>query len=100
MALLFVANQKERCANMADKDKAPTQADFDKAWENVKKDPSKAPKFIDGMPPKENTPDVKKGIEQGLKGIGGKSLGMKKGGSASSRADGCCKKGKTKGRMV
>ena len=26
--------------------------------------------------------------------------GMKKGGTASSRADGCCVKGKTKGRMV
>jgi len=25
---------------------------------------------------------------------------MKKGGSASSRADGCCTKGKTKGRMI
>jgi|OM-RGC.v1.035607745 hypothetical protein len=25
---------------------------------------------------------------------------MKKGGSASARADGCCVKGKTKGRMV
>jgi len=25
---------------------------------------------------------------------------MKKGGTASSRADGCCVKGKTKGRMV
>jgi hypothetical protein len=27
-------------------------------------------------------------------------LGMKKGGSASSRADGCCIKGKTRGTMV
>jgi hypothetical protein len=26
--------------------------------------------------------------------------GMKKGGSASSRADGCCSKGKTRGTMV
>ena len=26
--------------------------------------------------------------------------GMKKGGSASNRADGCCSKGKTKGKMV
>ena len=26
--------------------------------------------------------------------------GMAKGGSASSRADGCCTKGKTKGKMV
>jgi hypothetical protein len=29
-----------------------------------------------------------------------KAAGMKKGGSASSRADGCCTKGKTKGRFV
>ena len=28
------------------------------------------------------------------------SAPMKKGGSASSRADGCCKRGKTRGRMV
>ena len=28
------------------------------------------------------------------------SRGMKKGGTASSRADGCCVKGKTKGRMI
>lgn len=28
------------------------------------------------------------------------SRGMAKGGSASARADGCCVKGKTKGRMV
>ena len=84
---------------MADKDKAPTQADYEKAWENVKKDPKSAPKFIDGMPPKENTPDIKKGIEQGIKGIGGKSLGLKKGGYVRS-ADGIAKRGKTKGRIV
>jgi hypothetical protein len=29
-----------------------------------------------------------------------KAAGMKKGGSASSRADGCCTKGKTKGRLI
>lgn len=91
---------------MADKDKAPTQADYDKAWENAKKDPKSAPKFIDGMPPKE-TPDVKKGIEEGLKVGGGKelgkALGMKKGGSvkssASKRADGIAIRGKTKGKI-
>jgi hypothetical protein len=84
---------------MADKDKAPTQADYDKAWENAKKDPKSAPKFIDGMPPKE-TPDIKKGLEDGLKVGGGKelgkALGMKKGGSASARADGCAIRGKTR----
>jgi hypothetical protein len=81
---------------MADKDKQPTQADFDKAYENSKKDPKSAPKFIDGMPPKE-TPDPKKGAMEGaLKGVGGKALGMKKGGSASARADGCAIRGKTR----
>ena len=30
----------------------------------------------------------------------GNVTGMKKGGTASSRADGCCVKGKTKGKMV
>ena len=29
-----------------------------------------------------------------------KAAGMKQGGSASSRADGCCTKGKTKGKFV
>jgi len=30
----------------------------------------------------------------------GKPMGMKKGGTASARADGCATKGKTKGRFV
>ena len=46
----------------------------------------------------------KKGIEEGLtKGMGGKALGLKKGGSVSSaskRADGCATKGKTRGRII
>lgn len=29
-----------------------------------------------------------------------KAKGMKKGGTASARADGCCQRGKTRGRMV
>ena len=70
---------------MADKDKQPQQKDFDEAQEKVKKDPKSAPRFIDGMPPKEDTPDPKKGMEEGLKAgaMGntlGKALGMKKGG--------------------
>ena len=41
--------------------------------------------------------DPKKGAMEGaLKGIGGKALGMKKGGSASARADGCAIRGKTR----
>ena len=43
--------------------------------------------------------NVKKGLEQGLKGMGGKALGMKKGGSASVRADGIAIRGKTKGKI-
>ena len=39
--------------------------------------------------------------ESGSKGVGlGVKLAFKKGGSASSRADGCARKGKTKGRFV
>jgi hypothetical protein len=38
---------------------------------------------------------VKSGVEK-VKGV----MGFSKGGSASSRADGCAIKGKTKGRMV
>ena len=103
---------------MADKDKQPTQADFDKAYENSKKDPKSAPKFIDGMPPKE-TPDPKKGAMKGAEigGLnkympskevskfndnykrGGKTKCMAKGGSASARADGCAIRGKTKGKI-
>ena len=37
--------------------------------------------------------DVKHDKQQSMKGL-------KSGGTASSRADGCCVKGKTKGRMV
>jgi hypothetical protein len=89
---------------MADKDKAPTQADYDKAWEDVKKNPKSAPKFIDGMPPKE-TPDIKKGLLEGLKGYSpSKEVkkfddNYKQGGkvsSASKRADGCAIRGKTR----
>ena len=32
--------------------------------------------------------------------FGGSGMGMAKGGSASSRADGCCTKGKTRGKMM
>jgi hypothetical protein len=45
---------------------------------------------------------VKETVKQGVEKIRG-MFGMKKGGkvsSASKRADGCCVKGKTKGRMV
>jgi hypothetical protein len=62
----------------------------------------KPPKGI-GSSEKDMDPikDPKKGLEEGLKaGIGlGKVLGMKKGGTASTRADGCAIRGKTKGKI-
>ena len=71
---------------MADKDKQPKQADFDKAWENIK-----AGKTM----PSENDmgplPAKKKG---------GMIKKYSKGGTASARADGCAVKGKTKGRII
>ena len=83
MALLFVANQKERCANMADKK------------------PITIIKSGDMSPETKALPDQ---THPAPKGTGEVDMGpvvkKAKGGSASSRADGCCKKGKTKGRMV
>ena len=60
----------------------------------------KPPKGI-GSSENDMPPNPKKGIEEGLKaGIGlGKVLGMKKGGTASARADGCAIRGKTKGKI-
>ena len=96
---------------MADKDKQPQQADFDKAWENIQKgktmpsenDMGPLPKkekiptvqeIHDALMPKPNDPRVKsKPIEYKKKG------GMVKS-SASKRADGCAVKGKTKGRII
>jgi hypothetical protein len=89
---------------MADKDKAPKQSDFDKAFENMKAGKT-MPTENDMGPMK----DTKKGVVEGLKGYSpSKEVkkfddNYKKGGkvgSASKRADGCCVKGKTKGRMV
>ena len=89
----------EMAAKKLDKDtkefQAKQKAEFDKPRKNM---------------PTENDmgPSVKKGIEEGLtKGMGGKAMGMKKGGkvkvkkmakggTASSRADGCCVRGKTR----
>ena len=92
---------------MADKDKQPQQADFDKAFEDMKAGKIQPPRNDDSgpLPPKkESLPDPKKGalegaLEGGLKGMGGKALGMKKGGTASARADGIAIRGKTKGRF-
>jgi len=94
---------------MADKDKQPQQADFDKAWENIKKGKTMPSENDMGpLPTKEKANKNKEEMQKALtKGAGmggmGKQLGMKKGGSVSSaskRADGCATKGKTKGRIV
>jgi hypothetical protein len=89
-------------ADKLDKETQETQAkqkaEFEKPRKNMPGEPDQGP-----------SSDIKKGLLKGLEVGGGKSLGMKKGGktkcmakggSASARADGCCVKGKTKGRMV
>ena len=105
---------------MATKEKpATTQAEYEKAWADVKSGKQKAPSFDDMGPlPPAKKEQIKKGVLQGIKGYspskevqkfdenykkGGKVKCMKKGGSVSSaskRADGCAVKGKTKGRKI
>ena len=96
---------------MATKEKpATTQAEYDKAWEEVKSGKQKAPSFDDMGPlPPAKKDQSKKGLVQGLKGYSpSKEVqkfdeNYKKGGSVSSaskRADGIATKGKTKGRII
>jgi len=63
-----------------------------------------APKDIDGASAgrkfKKNEPGLPEQPGQDIRVDGKKIKGMASGGSASSRADGCCSKGKTKGRFV
>ena len=78
---------------MADKDKQPQQADFDKAWENMKAGKTMPTENDMGPLP---SPEPKKEPAKSVKK-------MAKGGSVSSaskRADGCASKGKTKGRII
>lgn len=99
---------------MADKDKQPQQADFDKAFENMKA--GKTMPTENDMDPLQTAKkdQIKKGLLEGLKGYspskevkkfddnykkGGKTKCMAKGGSASARADGCAQRGKTKGKI-
>jgi hypothetical protein len=75
---------------MADKDKQPQQADFDKAWENLKEGKIPAPTENDMGPlptKKETTKPVKK---------------MASGGKVSqlAKANGCAVRGKSKGRII
>jgi len=71
---------------MADKDKQPQQADFDKAFENIKAGKTMPTENDMGPLP---TPEPKKETAKPVKK-------MAKGGSASARADGCAIRGKTK----
>jgi len=114
---------------MADKDKQPQQADFDKAFEDVKAGKIQPPRNDDMGPlpkrtglefvnPKDNEQVKKsqaparaqmlKDIKESMSGPnvpgeykkkGGMIKKMAKGGTASSRADGCCTKGKTRGKI-
>ena len=76
-------------ADKLDKETQETQAkqkaEFEKPRKNMPGEPDQGP-----------LPDIKKGLLKGLEVGGGKSLGMKKGGSASARADGCAIRGKTR----
>jgi hypothetical protein len=71
---------------MADKDKQPQQADFDKAFENMKAGKTMPTENDMGPLP---TPEPKKETAKPVKK-------MAKGGTASARADGCAIRGKTR----
>ena len=83
---------KQKIRDMVDADKAKAEKERPRTYTERLQDMGRLPKPSGG----------------GGSGTGGageiKSLqnprAMKKGGTASSRADGCCIKGKTKGRMV
>jgi hypothetical protein len=83
---------------MAKKEKpATTQAEYDKAYEEVKSGKQPVPSFDDMGP----LPNPKKGAEEGATkgGIAPAIKKMAKGGSASARADGIAIRGKTKGKI-
>ena len=86
---------------MAEKD--PNQAAAEKLDKETKKVQEEQKRQFDmprknmpGEPDQGPLPDIKKGLLKGLEVGGGKALGMKKGGSASARADGCAIRGKTR----
>lgn len=101
---------------MADKDRAPTQADFDKAWANIKAGKGRMP-MEDDMGPLPET-NKAKGIELKLgpskkdKPTDLNPVAKKKGGSVKAKckcmakggyvkaADGIATKGKTRGRLI
>ena len=66
-------------------------------------DMGQPPQDIDGASAgrkmKKNEPNLPEQLGEGIR-VDGKPLKKASGGSVSSRADGCCSKGKTKGTMV
>jgi len=53
-----------------------------------------------GISPRVGAIGAQLGAAGGAPAMAGPAAGMKKGGSASSRADGCAQRGKTKGRII
>ena len=92
---------------MADKDKQPQQKDFDKAFENIKKGktmPTENDMYP--LPTKEEADKNKAAMGKAMlkgaaEGVGGKALGMKKGGKVSqlAKANGIAVRGKTRGTI-
>ena len=99
---------------MADKDKQPKQADFDKAFENMKA--GKTMPTENDMGPSPKKEQIQKGLMQGLKGYspskevskfdenykkGGKVKCMAKGGKTSqlAKANGIAVRGKSRGKI-
>jgi hypothetical protein len=76
---------------MADKDKQPQQADFDKAWENIKAGKTMPTENDMGPLP---TPEPKKQPAKPVKK-------MASGGKVSqlAKANGCAVRGKTRGKI-
>jgi hypothetical protein len=93
---------------MADKDKQPQQKDFDKAFENMKAGKGRLP-YEDDMSPlptKEEADKNKDAMQKAMlkgatEGMGGKKLGMKKGGKVSqlAKANGIAVRGKSRGKI-
>ena len=82
--------QDEEGKIVNDKETAKTQ----KGYANYEKEQISAQKDMEAKDEKFKQ-KIKSGVEK-VKGV----MGFSKGGSASSRADGCATKGKTRGRMV
>ena len=93
---------------MADKDKQPKQADFDKAFENMKAGKTMPTENDMGPLPAAKKDQIKKGLMQGLKGyspskeVSKFDENYKKGGKVSqlAKANGIAVRGKSKGRII